>query len=202
MHPQGYEALCGPAHHGLIRANGSKSKCGYRCDVAASIRKFIKPKSCKEEPVIDYQKVFHTGILVPNLEAAMAAMGGALGVTWAKPWFYEPMSYWTPAGKQSSPLLRVTYSREGPQHVELIQGMPGSPWDSARCHGVHHVGVWVDDLKTEAASLAKQGWTVEMAAVPPDEGYGRFAYMKPATGDMLLELVSTEIKALMESRWA
>jgi hypothetical protein len=129
-------------------------------------------------------------------------MGSALGLTWATPWYYEPMTYWTPGGAVTTPLLRITYSKQGPQHVELIQGLAGAFWDSARCHGVHHVGVWVDDMAAEVNALVKQGWKLETAAHSPAEGYGRFAYLKPATGDILLELVSTEIKALMESRWA
>ena len=147
--------------------------------------------------MIDYQRIFHTGILVPDLDVAMKEMGASLGVTWATPWSYEPMSYWTPAGKATAP-LRVTYSKQGPQHVELIQG--GGFW-AASPPRTHHVGVWTDNLAAEANALVKQGWKPEAALLAPEEGWGRFCYIRPPAGGLLLELVSTEIKALMESRW-
>ena len=148
--------------------------------------------------MIDYQRIFHNGFLVPNLEVAMQEMGASLGVTWATPWSYDPMSYWTPAGKAETPLL-VTYSKQGPQHVELIQGT--GFWASKPGVGIHHIGVWTDNLAAEANALVKQGWVPEAALMSPDEGWGRFCYIRPPSGGMRLELVSTEIKELMESRW-
>ena len=35
--------------------------------------------------MIDYQRIYHTGIRVPDLRAAMDELGPALGVTWATP---------------------------------------------------------------------------------------------------------------------
>ena len=35
--------------------------------------------------MIDYQQIYHTGIRVPDLAAAMDEMGESLGVTWATP---------------------------------------------------------------------------------------------------------------------
>jgi hypothetical protein len=148
--------------------------------------------------MIDYQRIFHTGFLVPDLGIAMQEMGASLGVTWATPWSYEPMEYWTPAGKGTAP-LRVTYSKQGPQHVELIQG--GGFWASQPGMGIHHVGVWTDSLAADARELMQQGWQVEAALLSPAEGFGRFCYIRPPSGGMRLELVSTEIKELMESRW-
>ena len=149
--------------------------------------------------MIDYQRIFHTGHLVPNLERAMQELGGSLGVVWATPWGYEPMSYWTPAGRKEA-RLRVTYSKQGPQHVELIEGT--GFWAHQPGTGTHHVGVWTDNIAADANALVKQGWKPEASLLSPEEGWGRFCYIQPPSGGLRLELVSTEIKELMESRWA
>ena len=149
--------------------------------------------------MIEYQRIFHTGHLVENMERSMKELGGPLGVAWATPWSYEPMSYWTPAGKKEAQ-LKVTYSKQGPQHVELIEGT--GFWAYQPGVGTHHVGVWTDNLAAHANALVKLGWRPEAALLSPEEGWGRFCYLLPPSGGLRLELVSTEIKELMESRWA
>ena len=44
------------------------------------------------------------------------------------------------------------------------------------------------------------GWSVEAAAVSPDEGYGRVSFIRPPGGGTLLEIVSTQIQPLMRGR--
>lgn len=149
--------------------------------------------------MIDYQRIFHTGHLVQNLDKAMQEIGASLGVTWATPWSYEPMIYWTPSGKKEAS-LKVTYSKQGPQHVELIEGT--GFWAYQPGAGTHHVGVWTDNLAADANALVKQGWKPEASLLSPEEGWGRFCYLQPPSGGLRLELVSTEIKELMEGRWA
>ncbi len=148
--------------------------------------------------MIDYQQIFHIGILVPDLDVAMKDMGASMGYQWATPWTYEPMVYWSSDGGGETN-MRITYSKQGPQHVELIQG--GGFWASSAQRGMHHVGVWTDNLAVDANALVKQGWKPQAALMAPEKGWGRFCYISPPSGGMLLELVSTEIKALMESRW-
>jgi hypothetical protein len=89
----------------------------------------------------------------------------------------------------------------GPQHVELVQGAPGSPWDGTDMPGVHHRGVWVDDVAAETARLVAAGWTVEMAQLPPHEGYGAITYVRSPSG-FRLEPVTSAIQPLLERWWA
>ena len=97
---------------------------------------------------------------------------------------------WTPADGAFTTPLRFTYSCEGPQHVELLQGAPGSLWDGADAPGLHHHGVWVDDVAAETERLVAAGWTLEMAQKPPDKGYGAMTYVRAPSG-FLLEPVNT-----------
>ena len=62
--------------------------------------------------------------------------------------------------------------------------------------------VWTDNMAADASALVKQGWKPEASLLSPEEGWGRFCYLQPPSGGLRLELVSTEIKELMESRWA
>lgn len=151
--------------------------------------------------MIDYQRIFHSGIRVPDLDAAMTELGESLGVTWAESREVAEMPVWTPAkGMQTVP-LRYVYSCEGPQHIELLESTPGSPWHCGDNPGVHHVGVWVDDVAAQVEAVLAKGWTVALAGTTPDEGYGSFAYVQPPNG-MLVEVVNDDILPMFEQWWA
>ena len=107
--------------------------------------------------LIDFQRLFHTGIRVTDLDKAMDEFGPSLGVAWAQPREGE-QPVWTPETGLRSVPLRFTYSDEGPQHLELLEGAPGSIWDADGTPGVHHVGVWVDDVVAETEGLLRAGW--------------------------------------------
>ena len=78
--------------------------------------------------MIDYQDLFHVGIRVPDLDIAMDELGASLGVTWSETRENPTQSLWTPTDGLQEIHLRYTYSAEGPQHIELLQGNPGSFW--------------------------------------------------------------------------
>src|SRR6516165_231857 len=109
--------------------------------------------------MIDYQRLFHTGFIVRDLREAMDRYGAALGVTWAQPRVLEPLGLWRPSHGYQELRLEYVYSREGPQHVELLKGSPGSYYDPETQTGFH-VGLWADEVGAETADLAAKGWTV------------------------------------------
>ena len=87
---------------------------------------------------------------------------------------------WLPDVGATTVPLRFTYSSAGPQHVELLQGEPGSVWDGTEQPGLHHVGLWSDDVAAETAALVDAGWT------PPPRPEGsrrrvRRVHLRPAT---------------------
>ena len=58
--------------------------------------------------MIDFKEIFHIGIRVPNIHAAMKEMGESLNVTWAELVENPSQSLWTPDdGQQSIPLKFV-----------------------------------------------------------------------------------------------
>jgi catechol 2,3-dioxygenase-like lactoylglutathione lyase family enzyme len=142
--------------------------------------------------VFDFGEMFHVGVRVADIDAAMAELGPGLGLTWAEV-NHRQQRVWLPDAGATTIDLRFTYSRQGPQHVELLQGEPGSMWDGRDWPGVHHIGVWVDDVAAVITDLTRRGWGLEIAQLPPDEGYGAFAYLRAPSG-FLLEPVSSAIK--------
>ena len=149
---------------------------------------------------IDYQRLFHTGVRVANLDEAMAELGPTLDVVWAEVRDIPEMPLWTPAGSTTAS-LRFTYSCEGPQHVELLEGSAGSIWHAGEEPGVHHVGLWTGDVAAESQDALAAGWTCAAAAMSPDDGFGPWAYLQPPSG-MLVELVSTDLLAVFEPWWS
>ena len=151
--------------------------------------------------MIDYQRIYHTGIRVPDLPTAMAEMGESLGVTWAAPVDNPGQSIWTPEDGQQSLPLKFVYSCEGPQHIELLEGPAGSIWDGREAPGVHHVGVWVDDVAAETERVLANGWRLAAAGLSPDEGYGGYTYVVPPSGT-IVELVNGALLPRFETWWA
>ena len=149
--------------------------------------------------MIDFEEIFHIGIRVPNIETAMAEMGESLNLTWAELVENPSQSLWTPDSGQQSIPLKFVYSCEGDQHLELLEGQPGSFWDGNENPGVHHFGVWVDDVKAETERFLGLGWELLGAAKPPEEGFGNMSYLAPPNGT-ILELVASVNKQRFE-RW-
>jgi catechol 2,3-dioxygenase-like lactoylglutathione lyase family enzyme len=147
---------------------------------------------------VDYSRCYHQGVRVPDLDAAMDELGAELGITWCSPQTRE-QAVWLPDEGATTLPLRFTYSAEGPQHVELLEGPPGSIWDGREQPGLHHVGLWSDDVRGETDALLAAGWTLRLAQQAPEAGYGAFTYVQPPSG-LLVELVWSAIKPMFD-RW-
>lgn len=150
--------------------------------------------------MIDFQRLFHTGLLVPDLRQAMDHYGRALNLTWAKPFVFEALELWTPEQGVQRLRLEVTYSREGPQRLEIQRGPSGSFYDPALRSGFH-LGVWVDELPGEVAAMQAQGWHAIAAGGAPAAGWGSFVYLQPPDGGLVVELVSTALRPTLERWW-
>jgi catechol 2,3-dioxygenase-like lactoylglutathione lyase family enzyme len=150
--------------------------------------------------IVDYQRAYHQGIRVPNINQAMEELGSSLGVEWCDVQERD-QGCWLPGVGSTSLPLKFTYSRGGPQHIELLQGPVGSIWDGSVNSGLHHMGLWSDDVAGETDALVAAGWKLLIAQRPPDDGYGVFTYVQPPSG-LLVELVSSAAKPRFEQWWA
>lgn len=151
-------------------------------------------------PTFDFAGFFHVGIRVPDIHAAMEELGASMGLTWATVELRTDPA-WMPGRGSRVYELYYTYSCEGPVHLELVQGEPGSIWNGDDRSGAHHFGIWVDDVAAITAEMIAAGGVIEAASKSPDEGYGRFSYVRTAQG-LLIEPVAVELKPFFERWWA
>jgi len=150
--------------------------------------------------VFEYQQLFHVGIRVAGIDAAMDELGPSMGVHWAKPQ-QRVQHVWLPGSGMTDLPLRFVYSVEGPQHVELLEGPEGSIWDGRSAPGVHHQGIWADDIAAVTEAFVAAGWALELAQLPPGEGYGAFTYVRSQSG-VLIEPVWSGLRPMFERWWA
>ncbi len=131
---------------------------------------------------------FHVGIVVEDIEAAMAELSGALGVRWRKP-SISVYPEWT---------IKVVYSIEGPPFIELIEGTTnGGPWDVSNGPRIDHIGYYSEDVLKDRAHLAANGLPIDFDPEPFGKGTNYCYHCGPATGARI-ELVNIVRKASHE----
>jgi hypothetical protein len=146
-------------------------------------------------------EIFHHGLIVDDLDAAMQQLGQAGGYDWTEVRAFDPLPVWTPEHGRGEARLRVAYSRQGPMRMELVEAIPGSPYDALRSLGRSHIGVWVDNVGDSVDALLGQGWRVVVAGAPDRRRYGSIAYLVQ-DGGPVIELVGRELEPTMKAWWA
>jgi glyoxalase/bleomycin resistance protein/dioxygenase superfamily protein len=125
------------------------------------------------------EDLYHTGIVVPDLDAAMARLSTLAGYRWITPLSYT-LPFRTATGTHEL-TSTIVYSVQSP-HIELLQEVPGSPWTAAPGNSVHHLGYFTDNLADTARTLEDNGFTFEMTADVPGSELALFAYFVDAVG--------------------
>jgi catechol 2,3-dioxygenase-like lactoylglutathione lyase family enzyme len=130
-------------------------------------------------PALRPEDLYHTGIVVPDLDAAIARFSTLGGYEWI-----NPLSYTLPfrtATESRELTSTIVYSVQAP-HIELVQEVPGTPWTAAPGNAVHHLGYFTDDLLGSARLLEDNGFIFEMTADMPESELALFAYYVDASG--------------------
>ena len=126
------------------------------------------------------QNYFHVGYVVPDLGEAMERLTESAGLRWAAARTL-PVTLRTPAGEISTE-VNLTYSVQGPPHLELIAEQPGTIWGSEHS-GLHHLGYWSGRFADDVDALTRTGFEFEAGAVDEHGALTRFAYLRePHTG--------------------
>lgn len=112
---------------------------------------------------------YHVTMIVDDVEAAMTEMTQLFGLQWAR--------------LQAGGLF--TYSLQGPPYLELLKRREGTIFDTA---GLHHIGLWVDDVNAEAARLEAEGCEPELVVRDEDGNIKPGCFFRTATG-LRVELV-------------
>jgi hypothetical protein len=129
--------------------------------------------------------IFHIGIVVPDLRAAQEQLGKALGLTWGE-WRRERYGDWE---------LQAVTSVEGPPHLELQQGSPGSPWDAKGQARFDHIQRWSTDLASDMAEMTGDGMAVDVDGA--DLGLP-FCYLR-TEGGLRVELIDDKMRPQFRS---
>ena len=130
------------------------------------------------------QPFWQVGIVVPEIESAMAELSAALGVEWSGPRDREVDGI----------RIRVAFAMTPPPYLELLEGPPGSVWDATAGARIHHLGFWSADKERDGADLEGVGFERL-----PNSGYARY-YLGPASGTVV-ELVGRDFDPRIDSDW-
>jgi hypothetical protein len=126
------------------------------------------------------QNYSHVGYVVPDLDEAMQRLTASAGLRWAAA-RRLPVTLRTPQGEIATE-VSLTYSVQGPPHLELIAEQPGTIW-AGEHRGLHHLGYWSDRLAEDVDALTGAGFEFEAGAVDEHGALARFAYLRePYTG--------------------
>ena len=127
---------------------------------------------------------FHVGVVVADIEAAMAELGEAMGVEWSGP-IERDVGEW---------VVRAAFARTPPPYLELIEGQPGSVWDATSGAGIHHLSYWSDDLDSASSSL-------ETAGMPLEFDIGVARYHRGEHSGTRVELLDSDARPAFFERW-
>ncbi len=146
--------------------------------------------------MIGSARLSHLGMVVPDLEAAMAEHRRLLGLSWPEIKVLEDV-YRLPDGATRTVPLRVVFSREGPPYLELIEAVPGTPWTVPSGGGLHHVAYWSETLLEDVATFVEAGLDVELTRAGPEIAQG-FSYRVCESGTRV-ELIDVAARPAIEA---
>jgi hypothetical protein len=146
-------------------------------------------------------ELYHTGLVVDDLDAAMEAMTRIFGVLWA-----EPQIVASPLATTAGVLFRssrFTYSVNGEHRIELIQqldntayaAVPGGP-------RVHHLGFWAHDMAASVDRLEQLGLPSVVHGIGEDGEPAQLSFHRDPHSGLWFELIDANVRPAMERWWA
>lgn len=131
---------------------------------------------------------YHVCFAVPDLRRAMRDLTRSGGVAWHEP-RQDRLADWE---------YSIVFTRGGPPFIELIQGPPGSPWDSSDGARFHHLGFWSTSVAAGARRLTRRGYPEHFSGCP----YGRpFVYHRLDSVGGFVELVDLARQPSFLATW-
>jgi len=145
------------------------------------------------------EPIFQVGVIVEDIDAAMKELSAAQGVRWGK---VADRQY-----KQWK--FKRVFSTEGPPYIELIQGPPGSPWDSSKGSRIDHLQWWTRDMQGDSKRMLAAGLPIDtdgvtespLTALDGAKLPGIFRYFNAPASGMRLELIDESVRPDYRKRW-
>lgn len=138
-------------------------------------------------------RMYHTGVIVDDLDEAMKLWGTALGLHWA-PTLTSTVPLLCPTGIEPREIV-YTYSLEGPHHIELLEQVNPAPYlNLTGGRHIHHLGYYTPDLPGESARLESLGLRRELSGVTDTGEVTRATFhINPVSPGMWIELVDQSV---------
>jgi len=140
------------------------------------------------------RRMFHSGIVVPSLEETAQQYGELFGMRFARP--LRSRQTVRVDGELEQVELQITYSIQGPPHLEIIQEDAGDVW---RRFGLNHIGFWAEDIAGAMRTLERNGFPPRVHDEAPDPDSTRYSYHPDPSGGLWIELNGTHFAAVLEN---
>jgi hypothetical protein len=140
-----------------------------------------------------HEDLWHTGIVVDDLEAAKDELGAQLGLSW-----FEGGGEVQLRTDEGVRAVHTAYalSKQGSHHVELCQSIDGTFWTATPPGHAHHLGYWVADVAAASASLSQQGLPFAGSVSFDVDSPPVCAYHRAANG-LYVEVVGSALRRLL-----
>ncbi|MFF2509107.1 VOC family protein [Streptomyces sp. NPDC058067] len=149
-------------------------------------------------PVLSPQDLFHTGLVVEDLDLAMKTLGELAGYRWTTVMELEVTAR-AADGVLQHASQRFALSLDEPR-LELVEAIPGTVWVSDGSNGAHHVGYWAEDerIVEMSAALDALGFGVEASNDFEADGRLMWVYHR-GLGGIRIELLNKLMKPSMDA---
>ena len=142
------------------------------------------------------EDLYHTGLVVDDIEATMRSFTDVAGYEWCDQFAGEQVVQLP--GSERTLTMRGVYSLSEPR-LELVGTISDTLWEPSNA-GVHHLGYWSDEVDRDVATLVANGVQLEARSLMPD-GSSLWAYCRAASGPRI-EFVSRVLEPIMSEWWA
>ncbi|TMK62169.1 MAG: VOC family protein [Actinobacteria bacterium] len=136
---------------------------------------------------VRHEDLYHTGIVVEDLDAAIAEFTDLFGLRWGPHLEFE-LPVLSADGVQQVPFHAI-YNSDGPHHLELVQAVKGTLWTVPGAGHAHHMGYWAKDVGAASRYLESKGLPrVAAIGARSESDTGRAVYHQGRAG-VYIELV-------------
>lgn len=140
-------------------------------------------------------KIFHAALHVPDLEAAIESYGRAMQLDFLPP---VTRNYARLQQKEHDGVFkaRISYSRQGPFYIELLESTGPGMWSAPALDRFHHFGIWAEDALQEARKMEASGFEWE-ATIHAGDGSTPVVFVRRS--DVRVEIIDESRRpALMD----
>lgn len=144
---------------------------------------------------INFGDLYHTGIVVSDVDRAKVEYSELFGVTWGLEGEAE-MPVWLPGGAHVVN-FKFAYTNEGPHRLELVQAIDDTLWSVSGIGQAHHLGYWCDDVTTTSKALERRGMPLAAKIGVNSKDDESMFVMHQLNSGAYIELVSAAVREHM-----